>query len=118
MIRHHAAGLAGLAAFALLIAAPVRADDAAAEATYTNYHRAIVAAESCEKMEFSQADHEKMAGVIDEAIHYAIGAGRRLTLIEQVKSETRKLIDDKGCGEASVQDALALFHRDLEPALQ
>ena len=117
MIRHHAAGLAGIAAFALLIAVPARADDAAAEATYLSYHRAIVAAESCEKMEFDQAAHEKMAGVIDEKIHYAIGAGRRLTLIEQVKSETRKLIDDKGCGEPSVQDALALFHSDLEPAL-
>ncbi len=117
MIRSHAAGLAGFVALGLLLAAPARADDAAVEATYSSYHRAIVAAEKCDKMSFDQAAHEKMAGVIDEKIHYAIGAGRRLTLIEQAKSEMRNLIDDKGCGEASVQDSLALFHSDLEPAL-
>lgn len=118
MIRSYAAGLAGIAALGLLLAAPVQADDAAVEATYSNYHRAIVAAEKCEKMEFDQAAHEKMAGVVDEKIHHAIGAGRRLTLIEQAKSEMRDLIDDKGCAEASVQESLALFHGDLEPALQ
>lgn len=121
MIR--AADLIGFAAFAAILAvpaltAPAWADDAADEAAYSGYHRAIRAAELCEDRAFDQDAHAKMAGVIDQKIHYAIGAGRRLGLIEQAKSEMGKLVDDKGCGDTSVQEALALFHGDLEPALQ
>jgi len=114
------AGLVVLAA-ALAVPAltsPASADDAADEATYSGYHRAIRAAELCEERNFDQDAHAKMAGVIDEKIHYAIGAGRRLILIEQAKSEMGKVVEDKGCADTSVQDALALFHGDLEPALQ
>ena len=117
------AGLIGLAVLAAALAvpaltAPAWADDAAVEATYGGYHRAIRAAELCEDRAFDQDAQAKMAGVIDEKIHHAIGAGRRLVLIDEAKSEVDKLVADKDCTEASVQEALALFHGDLEPALQ
>jgi hypothetical protein len=117
MIR--AAGLIGFAVLAATLAVPPAwADDAAVEATYGGYHRAIRAAELCEDRAFDQDAHAKMAGVIDEKIHYAIGAGRRLVLIDEAKSEMGKVVEAKGCGDTSVQEALALFHGDLEPALQ
>lgn len=109
--------LAGFAAAALVIALPAHAQEADPETTYSAYHRAIRAAQLCEKRSFDQDAHAKMAIVIDEKIHYAIGAGRRLTLIEQAKSEMGHRIDRYGCEDAEVQDALALFHSDLEPAL-
>jgi hypothetical protein len=116
MIRF-AAGLSGFAALVALTAAPVMADEMADEASYSAYHRAIHAAELCEDRAFDQDDHAKMAQVIDEKIHYALGAGKRLTLIERAKSESGKLIDDEGCGAPAVQESLALFHADLAPAL-
>ena len=88
MIRF-APGLSGFALVALLAVAPAAADDMADEATYSSYHRAIRAAELCENRVFDQDDHAKMAQVIDEKIHYALGAGKRLTLIERAKSEWR-----------------------------
>lgn len=117
MMRHFA-GLAGIAALALTVAAPAQADDPEMESIYSGYHRAISAATQCDKRDFDQSDHEKMSIVIDEAVHHAIGAGRRLTLIEQAKSEIRDLVKRKGCDEPTVRDALALFYNDLEPALQ
>src|SRR3546814_8372621 len=66
--------------------------DMADEASYSAYHRAIHAAELCEDRAFDQDDHAKMAQVIDEKIHYALGAGKRLTLIERAKrSEERRV---------------------------
>jgi hypothetical protein len=116
MIR--TAGLIGFAVLAATLAVPVQADDVAVEATYSGYHRAIRAAELCEERTFDEPAHAKMATVIDGRINGAIGAGRRLTLIEQAKSEMGKVVEAKGCGDTSVQEALALFHGDLEPALQ
>jgi hypothetical protein len=116
MIR--AAGLIGFAVLAAaLVVPPAWADEAADEAAYGGYHRAIRAAELCEDRAFDQDAQAKMAGVIDEKIHHAIGAGRRLVLIDEAKAEMGKLVEDKGCDEPSVQEALALFHGDLEPAL-
>ena len=73
------AGLSGLAALALLGAMPAAADSNSMqeEITYSNYHRAIRAAELCEDRAFGMTDHEKMGEVIDQKIHYAIGAGKR-----------------------------------------
>lgn len=116
MIRF-APGLSGFALVVALAAAPAAADDMADEATYSTYHRAIRAAELCEDRVFDQDDHAKMAQVIDEKIHYALGAGKRLTLIERAKSETRDLIDKRGCGDPAVQESLAVFSADLAPAL-
>lgn len=116
MIRF-APGLSGFALVATLAIAPAAADDMADEATYSTYHRAIRAAELCDNRVFDQDDHAKMAQVIDEKIHYALGAGKRLTLIERAKSETRDLIDDEGCGDPAVQQSLSVFRSDLAPAL-
>jgi len=115
-IRHALPFACALVAFGLAVGA-ARADEAT-EAVYKDYHGAIEAAKLCEKRSFDQPAHGKMARVIDEKIDYAIGAGRRLTLIEQVKSEVYKLVWYKGCASEPVSRLLALFHAELEPALQ
>lgn len=112
-----AAGLTGLAALTLIAAAPAAADDPAAESSYSAYQRAIHAAALCEERSFDQDAQERMSVVIDEKIHYDIGAGRRLTLIEQAKSEVGKTVDDKGCADPAVQDSLMLFRAELAPSL-
>ena len=103
---------------ALALAAGVARADEAAEAVYKDYHGGIEAAKLCENRSFDQPAHAKMAQVIDEKIDYAIGAGRRLTLIEQVKSEVYNLVWYKGCASEPVARLLGLFHADLEPALK
>ena len=100
-----------------LAAGAARADEAA-ETLYKDYHGAIESAKLCEDRSFDQPAHGKMAQVIDEKINYGIGAGRRLTLIEQVKSEVYKLVWYKGCASEPVARLLGMFHADLEPALQ
>ena len=112
------AGLAGLAAATLALAVPVQAQDATAETAYSAYHRAIRAAELCEGRSFDQDAHNKMGLVIDEKVHHELGAGKRLTLIEQAKSEMGESVDRYGCNDSTVQESLALFHNELEPALQ
>lgn len=112
------AGFAGFAVAALLAVTPTLADDAAAEAAYSSYHRAIHAAVLCERRHFGQDAHKRMAVVIDEKIHYAIGAGRRLTLVEQAKSEVGRIVDRYGCDDPSIQEALTLFHAELAATLE
>lgn len=117
------AGLAGLSvAAALALAAPATAqdtnEDTNAETLYSAYHRAIRAAALCEKRLFNQDTHAKMALYIDERINHALGAGRRLRLIEEAKLETERRVDRYGCEDPSVQESLALFHGELEPTLQ
>ena len=107
---------AGMLVAAGLAAGAARADEAQ-ETMYKDYHGAIEAAKLCEDRSFDQPAHGKMARVIDEKINYGIGAGRRLTLIEQAKSEVYKLVWNKGCASAPVGRLLALFHAELEPAL-
>lgn len=113
------AGLSGLAAIAALTAMPVAADSNSMqeEVTYSNYHRAIRAAELCEDREFGMTDHEKMGEVIDQKVHYAIGAGKRLTLIERAKGDMWDMVFKDGCDDPAVQESLTLFHTELEPSL-
>jgi hypothetical protein len=112
-------GLTGLAAVAIAAATPVAADSNSMqdETIYSEYHRAIRAAELCEDREFGMVDHERMGEVIDQKVHYAIGAGKRLTLIERAKGEMWDMVFKDGCGDPEVQRALTLFHTDLAPAL-
>jgi hypothetical protein len=110
------ATIAGLAVLTILLDPGARADDTT-EATYSSYHRAIRAYELCNDRRFDQAEHEKLSIYIDQKTDDSISVGRRLTLIERSKSEIRDLIDRKGCGSGEVQEALALFSSELQPAL-
>ena len=107
---------AGMLVAAGLAAGAARADEAQ-ETAYKDYHGAIHAVVLCDERKFDQPAHARMARVIDEKINYGIGAGRRLTLIEQAKSDVYKLVWNKGCASEPVGRLLALFHAELEPAL-
>jgi hypothetical protein len=97
---------------------PAQADEAA-EATYVRYHQAIRAAVHCLRndVEFDQPEQHRMGAVIDQDVGFGVGAGRRLTLIEQAKSEMRDMVQKWGCKSDKLAPHLALFHEKLEPAL-
>ena len=109
------AGLAMLLAVALAPQARA-ADQAELEALYGRYHQAIEAAKVCRKLDFDQAAHSKMAGVIHQRIQHRIGA-KRLSLLTAAQRQARDLIDKEGCKGAAVEELLGLFDKDLAPAL-
>ncbi len=110
-----------LAAALLLVLLPglaAQAEDPV-EATYLAYHRAIRAGVYCanDGKEFDQPQQARLAGVIDQKVDFKIGTGRRLTLIEQAKSEMRDLHAKHGCTGEPMRPHLDLYRAELEPAL-
>jgi hypothetical protein len=105
------------AAFVGAGAFTVHAADAP-EDTYLRYHRAIVAAEQCAHQKFGTPEHERLNTYIDGKLTTALSAGRKLTLIEQAKTEVGDLVEKKGCGDPDVADLLALYDEELAPVLR
>jgi hypothetical protein len=106
-----AAALVGAGAFTALHAAEVPED------TYLRYHRAIVAAEQCAHQKFGTPEQSRFATYIDGKLGTDLSAGRKLTLIEQAKTEVGDLVEKKGCGDPDVADLLALYDAELAPLL-
>src|SRR5262249_32734884 len=77
--------------------------------TYKQYQSAIFAKELCTNKEFRQEEFNKLGAAVDKKVKYAIGAGRRLTLIQEMKEPTRKLVQNKGCDSEDVQSLLKLY---------
>src|SRR5262245_21200843 len=71
----------------LLLAAPRIA--AADEETVRSYYGAIEAAEQCENRTFSQADHEKMAAVINDNGGSDLPFTQRMALISQSRNDAK-----------------------------
>jgi hypothetical protein len=106
-----AAALVGTGAFS------VRAADVP-EDTYLRYHRAIIAAEQCAHQKFGTPEHERFDTYIVGKLGTDLSAGRKLTLIEQAKTEVVDLVEKKGCGDPDVADLLALYDAELAPLLR
>jgi hypothetical protein len=119
-----------LAAAAVAIALATRVDAAASdEAMFMRYHQAIYAASKCDDLalyQYSPQDpnrpsiqdlHVTMASVIDSKVGESIGAGNKLSMIEQAKRDADDLIADTGCDSPEVADLRALFQTELAPAL-
>jgi len=89
------------------------------EDTYMAYHRAIRAAVHClnDDKEFDQPQQAKLGAVIEQKIDSAIATGRRLTLIEQVRSEMRDTVAKYGCASDKVKPSLDLYQAELAGAL-
>lgn len=103
------------AAVVLATVAAIAQDSA--EATYLQYQRAIHAAELCRRdRPFGTPEQTRMAVYIDGKIGNAIGAGRRLQLIEQAKAEVDKLADNDGCG-GKIAEILDIYYKELAPLL-
>lgn len=84
-----------------------------ANATYSQYHQAIRAAIACEGATMDPAKWSKVSTYIDQKINYEIPAGERLTLIESAKTDTRVLIEMKGCGSDEVTALLGVYNGEL-----
>jgi hypothetical protein len=102
---------AGMAALAVL-AVPAAAQDAAKD-TYLRYHQAISVVEKCEEREFNQNEYSNMETYIDKQINNQLGAGERLHLIEQGKTNAYDLVTKWGCDSDKVGEYLQLFEREL-----
>lgn len=88
--------------------------------TYVRYHEAIRVAEICRKdnrnlgiTKYDPASWSKMASYIDKKINNALGAGERLTLIEQAKSDAWKLVERKGCSSEEAMALLSVYDKEL-----
>lgn len=101
------AGLVVGAGFALLAAAPALAQDAAE--TYKKYQSAIYAKELCSDKMFTQDEYDKLGEALDKKMNYELGAGQRLTLIEGMKDDTKKLVKREGCNSDQVTGLLKMY---------
>ena len=79
----------------------------------SQYHQAIRAAEVCRDMKLDPATWSKVSTYIDQKINYEIPAGERLTLIETAKTDTRVLVEKKGCESDEVAALLSLYDTEL-----
>jgi hypothetical protein len=108
----------------------MRVDAAAPEdAMFMRYHQAIYAASECEDLALYQHGpqdpngpvaqdlHVTMASVIDSKVGQSIGAGEKLSMIDQAKRDAHDMIVGTGCDSPEVADLRALFHAELAPAL-
>ena len=106
-----------IAAATMLWTGGVAADDTEMEAKYRAYQEAIQATERCEKREFTPAEQNALGEEINFQVDGAIGAGKRLTIVEDAKKHMHDLIFRRGCDDPEVAESLALFDSDLAPAL-
>ena len=108
-----AGALSAVAALTL----PAAAQDQAAKDAYLRYHQAIAVTAKCQEREFNQTEHSHMASYIDQKVNNEIGAGDRLHLIEQAKSNAYELVTKWGCDSDKVGEYRTLFEQELLPVM-
>lgn len=114
--RRPATAMAAAALLGILVGAPATADEAVEE-VYSEYQRSIEVARKCRKLAFDQDQELAMGAVINAKTKGAIGA-KRLSLLTKAQRDARSLIKRNGCDGAEPKRLLALFDRDLAPALE
>ena len=105
------------AALFLLTGDTTLAEDTPMEAKFRLYHEAINSVERCRNTTFTEAQHVAMGEEINILIEGRIGAGRRLTIVEEAKRRMHDVIFRGRCEDPQVVERLALFDADLAPAL-
>ncbi len=96
------------------------AEMTANEEMYLQLHKSIAAQEACSMSPLSRADHKKLAMIVDQAVNYDIGAGKRLSLIQKAKTDVRNMTTVKAarnCSSDSVKDLTTLFDQKLKGAM-
>ena len=78
------------------------------EEIYLQLHRSIAAQERCHMTALSRAKHQKLARLIDKVVNYDIGAGKRLSLIQQAKSDVRSLTTVRAARDCRSNEVKAL----------
>jgi hypothetical protein len=112
-----AVSAAALLAGIISASAPAaKADDTTA--TWSKYQEAIRVAELCRYMRHNAADWAKMGPFIDSKVNHEISGAERLTLIEDAKTDARKVAKIKGCGSDDAKTYLSLYDTDLAPLIK
>ncbi|WP_028793462.1 hypothetical protein [Thalassobaculum salexigens] len=111
--------VAGLVGFALICMALGSAGARAAaetpqEEVYLNYQIGLQAVAKCRDVTLSHEQQQRIGERIDGLTGTAVGAGRRLFLIEEAK----EIINAKGCDDPVVTSGLAAYDANLASAAQ
>ena len=96
--------------------ATASADDMTA--VWTKYEEAVRVAELCRGMMHDAAAWAKMGPYIDGKVNHEISGGQRLTLIEDAKTEARKVAKLKGCDSEEAKSYLTVYDAELAPLLK
>jgi len=105
-----AAALAGASAG---FGAAASADDMTA--AWSKYQEAVRVAELCRYMKHDASQWAKMGPYIDSKVNHEISGAERLTLIENAKTDARKVAKLKGCASDDAKMYLSLYDSELAP---
>lgn len=97
------------------------AGPAAADAmtdAWSKYQESVRVAELCRDMTHDAAAWAKMGPYIDAKVNHEIGGGERLSLIEEAKTDARKVAKLKGCDSDDAKTLLSLYDSELAPLLK
>ncbi|HVM85760.1 MAG TPA: hypothetical protein VMW18_17840 [Candidatus Binatia bacterium] len=87
-------------------------------AAWTKYQEAVRVAELCRYMKHDAAQWAKMGPYIDSKVNHEISGAERLTLIEEAKTDARKVAKLKGCGSDDAKTLLSLYDQELAPLVK
>lgn len=115
------------AVFGIMLAAaavPGRAQNTSPEQMFYVLHEAIAAYERCERdTPFTQPEaaalNQRILELLDEAFgpgtRYRLGAGVKLTLIQQAKTDVARRLTARGCSRPPISEAVARYEERLAP---
>jgi hypothetical protein len=82
---------------------------------WSKYQEAVRVAELCRYMRHDAAAWAKMGPYIDAKVNHEISGAERLTLIENAKTDARKVARVKGCESDDAKMYLSLYDAELAP---
>jgi hypothetical protein len=87
-------------------------------AAWSKYQEAVRVAELCRYMRHDAAAWAKMGPYIDSKVNHEISGAERLTLIENAKTDARKVAKLKGCDSDEGKMYLSLYDTELAPLIK
>jgi hypothetical protein len=87
-------------------------------AAWSKYQEAVRVAELCRYMMHDASAWAKMGPYIDSKVNHEISGAERLTLIENAKTDARKVARVKGCGSDDAKMYLSLYDAELAPLVK
>ncbi|HVZ02402.1 MAG TPA: hypothetical protein VHA35_23050 [Dongiaceae bacterium] len=87
-------------------------------AAWSKYQEAVRVAELCRDIRHDAGAWAKMGPYIDAKVNHEISGAERLTLIENAKSDARKVAKLKGCNSDDAKTYLSLYDTELAPLVK
>jgi hypothetical protein len=87
-------------------------------AAWSKYQEAVRVAELCRDMRHDAGAWAKMGPYIDAKVNHEISGAERLTLIENAKSDARRVAKLKGCESDDAKMYLSLYDAELAPLVK